>query len=59
MCRQIIYCGKTEIRNIEELKKVRFADAGGLDINGLDEEDLLELQRQIDFIKRMKEKRNN
>ncbi len=49
--------GKTDIRNIEELKQVKFANAGGLDINGLDEEELLELQRQIDFIKKMKGKK--
>lgn len=48
--------GKTDIRNIEELKNVRFANAGGLDTNGLDEEELVELQRQIDLIKRLKNK---
>ena len=48
--------GKSEIRNPEELKNVRFANAGGLDIDGLDEEDMLELQRQIDYIKKMKNK---
>lgn len=48
--------GKTEIRNIDELKQVQFANAGGLDITDLDEEDLLELQRQIDYIKKMKKK---
>lgn len=50
--------GKSEIRNPEELKKVPFANAGGLDVKGLDEEDLLELQRQIDYIKKMKGKNN-
>lgn len=49
--------GKTDIRNIEELKKVPFANAGGLDTSDLDEEDLLELQRQIDYIKKMKGKK--
>ena len=48
--------GKSDIRNPEELKNVRFANAGGLDTNGLDEEDILELQRQIDYIKKMKKK---
>lgn len=48
---------KTDIRNIEELKKVPFANAGGLDTSDLDEEDLLELQRQIDYIKKMKGKK--
>ena len=49
--------GKSDIRNIEELKKVPFANAGGLDTSDLDEEDLLELQRQIDYIKKMKGKK--
>ena len=49
--------GKSDIRNPEELKNVQFANAGGLDVEGLDEEELLELQRQIDFIKKMKEKK--
>jgi transcriptional regulator with XRE-family HTH domain len=48
--------GKTEIRNIEELKKIQFANSGGLDVSELDYEDLLELQRQIDYIKKMKNK---
>lgn len=46
--------GKSEIRNPEELKKIPFANAGGLNVNGLDEEDLLELQKQIDYIKKLK-----
>lgn len=46
--------GKSDIRNPEELKNVQFANAGGLDTNGLDEDDLEELQRQIDYIKKMK-----
>jgi len=50
--------GKSDIRNPEEIKQVPFANAGGLDVKGLDEEDLLELQRQIDYIKKMKEKNN-
>lgn len=49
--------GKSDVRNIEELKKVPFANAGGLDTSDLDEEDLLELQRQIDYIKKMKGKK--
>lgn len=49
--------GKSEIRNPEELKKIPFANAGGLNVNGLDEEDLLELQKQIDYIKKLKEKK--
>ena len=43
--------GKSDIRNPDELKKVPFANAGGLDTNGLDEEDLKELQKQVDYIK--------
>ncbi len=49
--------GKTDIRNIDELKQVEFANAGGLDTKGLDDDDLLELQRQIDYIKKMKNKK--
>lgn len=49
--------GKSDIRNPEELKKVPFANSGGLDVDGLDNDDLLELQRQIDYIKKMKEKK--
>lgn len=48
--------GKSDIRNPEELKQIQFANAGGLDTKGLDEEDMLELQRQIDYIKKMKVK---
>lgn len=49
--------GKTDIRNIEELKNIKFANAGGLDTKGLDDDDLEELQRQIDYIKKMKGKK--
>ena len=49
--------GKSNIRNPEELKNVEFANAGGLDTKGLDEEDLEELQRQIEYIKKMKGKK--
>ena len=52
-----ILLGKSDIRNPEELNKVQFANAGGLDTKGLDEEDLEELQRQIDYIKKMKGKK--
>ena len=48
--------GKSNIRNPEELKNIQFANAGGLDTTDLDEEDLEELQRQIDYIKKMKNK---
>ena len=49
--------GKSDIRNHEELKKVQFANAGGLDTNGLDDEDMKELQKQIDYIKKLKGKK--
>lgn len=49
--------GKSDIRNPEEVKNVKFANAGGLDTKGLDEEDIKELQRQIDYIKKMKGKK--
>lgn len=50
--------GKSDIRNPEEIKKIQFANSGGLDTTGLDEEDMKELQRQIDYIKKMKNKGN-
>ena len=56
-CSMDFLTGKSEIRNPEELKKIPFANAGGLNVNGLDEEDLLELQKQIDYIKKLKEKK--
>lgn len=49
---------KSDVRNPEELKNIPFANYGGLDIDGLEEDELLELQRQIDFIRRMKKKGN-
>ena len=48
--------GKSDIRNPEELKNIKFANAGGLDIEGLDEDDLLELQRQVEYMKKLKQK---
>ena len=48
--------GNSNIRNPEELKKVQFANSGRLDVNGLDDEDLLELQKQVDYIKKLKGK---
>lgn len=50
--------GKSDIRNPEEIKKVPFANAGGLDTTGLDDEDLKELQKQVDYIKKLKGKNN-
>lgn len=49
---------KSDIRNPEEIKKVPFANAGGLDTTGLDDEDLKELQKQVDYIKKLKGKNN-
>lgn len=46
--------GKSDIRNPEELKNVKFANATGLDTAGLDKEDLEELQRQIEYMKKLK-----
>lgn len=48
--------GKSDIRNPEELKNIKFANADGLDIEGLDEDDLLELQRQVEYMKKLKQK---
>lgn len=48
---------KSDIRNPEEIKNVPFANAGGLDTTGLDEEDLKELQKQVDYIKKLKGKK--
>lgn len=49
--------GNSDVRNPEELKNVQFANHGGLNTEGLGEEELKELQRQIDFIKKMKNKK--
>ncbi len=46
--------GKSDIRNAEELQKVKFANSNGLDTEGLDKEDLEELQRQIEYMKKLK-----
>lgn len=48
--------GKSDIRNPEELKNIPHANSGGVDITGLDKDDLKELQAQIDY---MKWKKNN
>ena len=37
--------------------KVILAYSGGLDTTGLDEEDLKELQKQVDYIKKLKGKK--
>ncbi len=47
--------GKSDIRNPEELKNVQFANSGGLDAEGLDDDELAELQKQIDYMKWKKE----
>ena len=51
--------GKSDIRNEEELKNIKFANNNGLNTEGLDEEDLLELQKQIDYIKWKKSNDDN
>ncbi len=43
--------GKTDVRNIND---INFANSGGIDVNGLDDEDIKELQKQIDYIKKLK-----
>lgn len=43
--------GKSDIRNPEQLKNIKHANAGGLNTEGLDEEDLKELQAQVDYMK--------
>lgn len=43
--------GKSDIRNPEKIKNLPFANSSGLDTTGLDEEDLKELQKQVDYIK--------
>lgn len=50
---------KSDIRNPEKLKNVPFANSNGLDTTGLDEEDLKELQKQVDYIKKLKGKKGN
>lgn len=50
---------KSDIRNPEEIKNIPFANSGGLDTTGLDEEDLKELQKQVDYIKKLKGKKGN
>lgn len=43
--------GKTDVRNVKE---INFANNNGIDINGLDDEDIKELQKQVDYIKKLK-----
>lgn len=43
----------------EELRQIRFADYGGLDVNGLSKKDLIELQKQIDYMKYRNSQKNN
>lgn len=43
--------GKSDIRNPEQLKNIKHANSGGLNTEGLDEEDLKELQAQVDYMK--------
>ena len=43
--------GKSDIRNPDEIKNIQHANSGGLNTDGLDEEDLKELQAQADYMK--------
>ena len=49
--------GKSNIRNPEEIKNVPHANNGGLNTEGLDDEDIKELQKQVDYIKKLKGKK--
>lgn len=49
--------GKSDIKKPEEIKKIPHANNGGLDTTGLDEDDLKELQKQVDYIKKLKGKK--
>ena len=42
---------KSDIRNPEELRNIKHANSSGLNTDGLDEEDLKELQAQADYMK--------
>lgn len=50
--------GKSEIRNSEDLKNVKFANSGGLDVSELDDDEINELKQQIEFM-RWKKKNEN
>jgi len=47
--------GKSDIRNPEQIKNS--TNSCTLDISGLDEEDIRELQKQVNYIKKLKEKK--
>lgn len=47
--------GKSDVRNID-LSNIRFAQHNGIDTNGLSEEDIEEIKKQVEY---MKWKRNN
>lgn len=51
--------GKSDIRNPEELKNVKFANAGGLDTEGLDEEDIKEINSFVEFIRTKKKSKED
>lgn len=48
--------GKSNIRNPEEIK---FANAGGIDTEGLSEEEIKEIQRQVEFMRWKKKDTND
>lgn len=48
--------GKSDIRNPEEIK---FANAGGINTEGLSEEEIKEIQRQVEFMRWKKKDTND
>ena len=54
---KLVAYSKNEDYTPVDISKVQFANAGGLDTKGLDTEDLKELQKQIDYIKKLKGKK--
>ena len=50
--------GKSDIRNPEDMKDVHFANAGGLDTSELDEDEIEEIKKQIEYM-RWKKKNGN
>ncbi len=47
--------GKSDIKKPEGIKNTKITNNSGLDTNGLDENDFQDLQRHIDYIKKLKE----
>jgi len=51
--------GKTEIKNEEELRNIKFANNGGLDVSELTPEEVLELQNLVDLMRKSKNRLEN